>query len=491
MDPKYVDAYILKGNILSDLGDLNGGVVEYNKALDLNPDSVFARYNRALTNITQKQYASAREDLLKVIQIDPNYKQAYLAFGNLYYDQSEWDNALEQYQKALSLDSNFVEAIFNIGLIWEVKKEYNKALDAYNSVLRINDKYSMAYYGRALINSTLGNYGQAIDDYNKYIQLANQEDDYFTQVSKKAIEELQKKLENDWYENIDSIVSNIKKNLLFENECVTHYTGISAAHAVIMKQSPFRLSEGAYLNDTSEGRELFNYLELTSSKRLSDETLAENFEERPFIGSFVSENKHDDLTLWRMYGKEGQLEAKGCALTINKNQLVSDLVKKMSSAESGRKVKEKSPIQFTFYKVAYKDKDKFIVPGHGRQEDELNKLLLELKNAIKNLNADEKSQIIKLINDIAYLFKLAEYQHEFEVRLVIQGAGFPKNFTEGIPPKVYIELVDIVPSLHKITLGPKVERADEWAAVFNYYIKQNYATKEQGVPIVISHLPFK
>jgi hypothetical protein len=40
-------------------------------------------------------------------------------------------------------------------------------------------------------------------------------------------------------------------------------------------------------------------------------------------------------------------------------------------------------------------------------------------------------------------------------------------------------------------LGPKVERADEWAAAFNYHIKEQYPKRNENVEIVISHLPFK
>jgi hypothetical protein len=116
----------------------------------------------------------------------------------------------------------------------------------------------------------------------------------------------------------------------------------------------------------------------------------------------------------------------------------------------------------------------------------------ELKNKIRNLDENQKISVNKLLNDIAYLFKSSEYQYENEVRLVVQGVGFAKKIEkEETPPKVYIELVDIVPALNKITLGPKVERADEWAAAFNYHIKEQLKDRKEKVEIVISHLPFK
>ena len=50
----------------------------------------------------------------------------------------------------------------------------------------------------------------------------------------------------------------------------------------------------------------------------------------------------------------------------------------------------------------------------------------ELKAKIKKLNEQQKISVIKLLNEIAYLFKSSEYQYENEVRLVVQGVGFKK-----------------------------------------------------------------
>jgi hypothetical protein len=264
---------------------------------------------------------------------------------------------------------------------------------------------------------------------------------------------------------------------------------------MILKNSLFRLSEGAFLNDTSEGRELFNYLNLELTNRTADETIAESYIERPFIGSFVAESKCNDLTLWRMYGKEAQAEAKGCALTIHKEKFIKSIKDKISPTDidEGTEAETQIEEQFTFFNVAYLLKEKFILPGkEDSMELPLNDLMSALKNKVSELNKEQKAAIAIRLNDIAYLFKSSEYQYENEIRLVVQGVGFLKTIDCSFtPPKVYIELVDIVPALKKITLGPKVERADEWAAAFNYHIKEQLKKNTEKVDIVISHLPFK
>jgi hypothetical protein len=90
---------------------------------------------------------------------------------------------------------------------------------------------------------------------------------------------------------------------------------------------------------------------------------------------------------------------------------------------------------------------------------------------------------------VAYLFKNAEYQYENELRLVMKEAiGFDKKIDMNFnPPKVYIELVPLSCMIKGITIGPKVERPDEWASAFHYHL-ENKGFKTE---INISNLPFK
>ena len=74
------------------------------------------------------------------------------------------------------------------------------------------------------------------------------------------------------------------------------------------------------------------------------------------------------------------------------------------------------------------------------------------------------------------------------------GIEFEKKFYEEkkedkyvTPPRVYIELVPIKKSVEQITLGPKVDKANEWASVLHY----SYKGEEKTPQIIISHLPYK
>jgi tetratricopeptide (TPR) repeat protein len=466
------------------------------KAIDIDPDLPMAYHARGNFWATKNEHEKAIADYTKAIGLNEKYAISYNNRGLVWQDRAEFDKAIADYTTAIELDINDSDVYYNRGNAWIKKNEYDNGIKDYTQAITLNKNDADSYYNRAEAYKDSGEFERALSDYEQYIRLANDSQDYFTKIAKAEIENLKQNIEEKWRAEITTLISKIKKLLLFEKPCITHYTTFTAAKTMILGGSLFRLSEGAYLNDTSEGRQILEYLAFSITKDLNYVT-AEDFTEKPFIGSFVNEIKHNDLTLWRMYGKESHAEASGCALTINRQQFISGFESKLSPDRSSNN-SGITESRYSFYKIAYIHNEEFVLPRTDDEDEEkneqdtkeLNRLLNDLKEKIAKLDNNQRVDIAKSINEIVYLFKSAEYQYEHEVRLVVDGLGIKKEFNNNAnPPKVYIEMIDIVPVLSKITLGPKVERADEWAAVFNYHIKE--ISKKEDVKIVISHLPFK
>ncbi len=379
-----------------------------------------------------------------------------------------------------------------MGVVYSILGDFKNAIRYYKEAIKSNPKYATAYSNLGRLYYIDKKYKKALMSYEKFVELAPST--FNLLIANDRITELKKIIESDKYKEVTELVNKIKELLIFNDDNLTHYTGLTTSKALILEGSKFRLSEGAFLNDTSEGRELYNYLTMPISKKLQD-TESILFSQKPFIGSFVTETKHDDLTLWRMYGKEDKDEAKGCAITIDMEGLLKSikgiLILDPSVSDSARIDEE-----FTFYRVAYRKHDTealFIIPGAEDKEATLKEYMTELFRKVKKFTPpmgddkySENKDLIERLNEIAYLFKSIEYQHENEIRLVLKGIGFEKVIDDK-SPKVYIELVPIRTLIKKITLGPKIEKAEEWAAAFYYSLEKN------GLQpcIHISHLPYK
>lgn len=482
-------AYHYFGNFIGK-SDYKKARLYYKKALEFDPKFINSYYNLGNSYARTEEYDIAIKYFKLSLQIDSQHLKSIQGIANAYLRKKMFTEAIFYFENALSIKPDNSPVYNSYGILYLWQKELEKAEENFRKAIKFNISNCQAYHNLAGILFNQKKYSESKKNYKKSILYRDRKDSFY-ELAESRIQEINKIQANEDYKKIQEIVSKIKETLEYKDKCVTHFTSLSVAKLLVFNLSEFRLSEGAYLNDTSEGRELFSFLDYQSPFGRKENPVDEIFVQKPFIGSFVSENKHNDLTMWRMYGKEGKNEAKGCAITMNIKVLTEQIYDELEI-----NIGEENELEIKFYKVAYWKENKFIIPDEkvsGIKIKSLNKLCDELKTALEEFNTKDEEikvqiDIEELLFEIAFLFKGIEYQYEHEVRLIQKGVGFEKFVDQKFKvPRVYIKLADISKSISKITLGPKVNRADEWAAAFNYELKN----KEIEAEIHISKQPFK
>lgn len=366
------------------------------KAIELNPEQAKAYYYLGNIYMDFRQFDNAIIFYNNSIKANPNLAYPYNGRGNVYYRLKQYDKALEAYNKAIETDPKDSHPYNGLGNVYRTLKQNNKAIEYYNKAINIDPEKEYAYYNRALLFYNNKQYKQAKKDFEKYIRFTIDDDSIYRRYAKDKIEEINKLMGDGAFIEISELVNKIKTTLLFTEDCITHYTTMTALGFLLLKKSPQRLSEGAYLNDTSEGRELFKYLAFEDDIRRGLDTDAELFAVKPFIGSFVAESKYDDLTLWRMYGKENKEEAKGCAITMHCEILIKKIKEKLLAGRPDGNISVENDLQF--YRVAYRDKDAkqpFSIPGKGVKkgtESNLNKDMADLKQKVTAYEEERKDK---------------------------------------------------------------------------------------------------
>lgn len=549
IDPVFTYPYNWLGNVYNNLKEYDKAIEYFLKNIGLDPKAKYPYNGLGNAYNSLKQYDKAFEEYNKAIELDPEEPYPYNGLGNVYNNLQQYDKSIEYYNKSIELDPKFAIAHRNLGLVFNKLSRYNEAITAFTNALKEDETYAEAYYSRATTFYKNGQYEKALPDFIKYTELKKGDSDYSFTYSKEKIAEIEGILKDLPFKEISKTISGIKNLLQFTDGSITHYTSLTTLkilvldkqkkvktsykqeHNIYAKQdettlqpNKFRLSEGAYLNDPSEGQVLFDFLydEIISNvqNRYRIPTL---FAQKPFIGSFVAEQKHDDLTLWRMYGKEGKEEACGCAITLHKDEFI----KLVTTSIVGEKDDKQTTVdnEFSFFRVAYltfdennknaatcelpvknstnkKENDNEVTTLNGyiatlktqvtAYIEEANKKRESTVENIKQKGLEDLKNLTEKLNTIAYLFKGIAYQYEHEVRLVLSGTAIPKIInTDGPRPKVQIELAPINPAIKKITLGPKVERPDEWASALYYALDKDLPDKKDKAEILISHLPYK
>ena len=295
---------------------------------------------------------------------------------------------------------------------------------------------------------------------------------------------------------------------------MAHYTSPHVCHKLFgiggnETASPMRIGSSTYMNDPSEGRGL---LDLLNQQDLELENKADGASHNAFFTCFSS--RVNDLNQFRLYGKEGGVEASGCCLVFNKN---GDWLREADVSVPFRSLSQKSGQdsdglpetgfsgdeyeKLPLYQVAYiAYKDEYIAekkcgiwfpsqedPKFGIRlkpvgDEEWHQFRLgKLKEALEELIEffKDKSAVSdddkKALEYIRYLFKDFAFRDEEEFRLlVIKPIDSEEIEYCEKTQSVYIPYADIRNQADEVILGTNYEKTGNQrkAEVFRYQMKQ-------------------
>ena len=291
---------------------------------------------------------------------------------------------------------------------------------------------------------------------------------------------------------------------------MAHYTSPHVCHILFgivgnETASPMRLGSSTYMNDPSEGKGL---LDLLNQQDLELENKTDGASHNAFFTCFSS--RVNDLNQFRLYGKEGGVEASGCCLVFNKN---GDWLKNADISVTFRSLSETSgqnsddlpkvdeyeklPLYQVAY-IAYKDeyiaekkcgiwllpqeKLKFGIRLKPVGNEDWHQFRLEkLKEALEELISffGDKSAVSdedkEALEYIRYLFKDFAFRDEEEFRLlVIKPIDSEEIEYCETTQSIYIPYADIRNLVDEVILGTNYEKTGNQrkAEVFRYRMKQ-------------------
>lgn len=318
---------------------------------------------------------------------------------------------------------------------------------------------------------------------------------------------------------------------------MAHYTSPHVCHILFgiggkETASPMRLGSSTYMNDPSEGKPL---LDLLNQQDLELENKADGASHNAFFTCFSS--RVNDLNQFRLYGKEGGVEASGCCLVFNKNgdwlkeadvsapfRSLSEMSRQNSDDLPKVDEYEKLPLYQVAY-IAYKDEyiaekkcgiwlsapnkafnlhqnlakenlgssTRFTLNAnisrfgirlkpvgnedwHQFRLGKLKEALEELIGFFKDKSAvsDDDKEALEYIR---YLFKDFAFRDEEEFRLlVIKPIDSEEIEYCDKTQSVYIPYADIRNQADEVILGTNYEKTGNQrkAEVFRYHMKQKY-----------------
>jgi predicted TPR repeat methyltransferase len=109
-----------------------------------------------MSNIKHEEYPweAAKKRCEDIIELRPNYAEAYNNLAILYEKKNDYANALKNYAKAVNLQPNYVAAHHNLGLLFLKHSQLDEAIVQFKNVIELNPLSSSAHY--YLANCFLG-----------------------------------------------------------------------------------------------------------------------------------------------------------------------------------------------------------------------------------------------------------------------------------------------------------------------------------------------
>ena len=170
-EQKTKEQWLKEGDGHYDAKRYEEALAAYDRAIQLDPNSALAYYNRGNAYYDLREYQKAIADFDRAIQLDSSDAKAYGNRGIAYKNLREYQKAIADYSCAIDLNPNYVWAIENRGYAYRELKEYQKAIADYDRAIQLDPNDALAYHNRGWTYNYLKEYQKAIVDFDRAIQL--------------------------------------------------------------------------------------------------------------------------------------------------------------------------------------------------------------------------------------------------------------------------------------------------------------------------------
>jgi len=160
--PDHGTPYKARGDARKNRGDVAGGIADYNKAIELDPQFEEAYCNRGDAKQLQSNFNGAIFDYNRALEIDSMYVNAYHNRGIAKLNAGMLSEAEEDFNRALEIDTSFFDCYFNRGFLRNMMEKYDLAVEDLNKNLYYFPSNPKAYYQLSLAKTKLGKTEEAI-----------------------------------------------------------------------------------------------------------------------------------------------------------------------------------------------------------------------------------------------------------------------------------------------------------------------------------------
>lgn len=162
---------ISDGDAFLQLARYDRALMEYERAIALDPTALEAYLGRARAYSGQENYEAALADLDFILEQDADFGPAYYQRALIYTDQGQTETALADLNLYLQKEPEATEGYYLRALNYLQLDNYEQALNDLDEALELSPQYTDALRERGLVYALVGNYSAAQPDLVAYVEL--------------------------------------------------------------------------------------------------------------------------------------------------------------------------------------------------------------------------------------------------------------------------------------------------------------------------------
>lgn len=155
------DFHNQRGIELADRGWLDEAMKEFNRAIELDPDSAHAHDNLATVLADKGLLRDALKEYLIAIELEPQSPTAHYNLASFLATHAH-DLAVAEYKETLALEWDYPDGHLNLGLTYAERGLFQEALASYQEALKLDARDMVARHEMATVLMDMGRPGEAI-----------------------------------------------------------------------------------------------------------------------------------------------------------------------------------------------------------------------------------------------------------------------------------------------------------------------------------------
>ncbi len=138
-------------------GHTDEAIMQFQKALQLDPDNFIALQNLGNAYRQAKRWDDAKATLQHALQLNPESAEANYAMGMVYAQTDDADRAFDFLQKAIAEKPSYPEALNNLGVLYLRKRQPTDAENSFKEAIRVAPSFEQSYFNLARLYAIEGN----------------------------------------------------------------------------------------------------------------------------------------------------------------------------------------------------------------------------------------------------------------------------------------------------------------------------------------------